>query len=388
MSVVTFTSNQISKLLSICDSSSQERYEAALGENQIPKEYGSSMGRVLLAAELEASKKKLTAELEAGKKNLAQEIKIDLFKVCKGKQDTRCQVGHVKSNLESRIEKSDSNSKLKRGYNAFMKNARATTLLLDKRKLVMDTPNNKGKIRINSVECRKWLDLSAYGGGDKILCKTYHYAEELIPKTEILGSGFFIAHDRVLTAAHVLERAWVLGMSPDDLMLIRGHFVYDSEAKSIEVFGDQLYIMDQVELIMSERNRYGDLDGDMAWIQVKPLDKAFSLKWNGFVSAPVEKGTQVYALGHGLGLPMKISYWGEVSNGSFGQASTMFECKMNILPGNSGAPIFDTNSHKLVGIIRGIIGIDAEPDPVQDCVNLKIKNHGVATHVAPFDNLT
>ncbi len=376
MSVFTFTSNQISKLLSICDSSSQEQYEAALGENQIPMGYASSMGRVLLAA-----------ELEAAKKSRDDEYRINLFKVCKEKKDTRCQVGHVKSNLESRIKKADNNSKLKRGYNAFMKNAWATAMLLDKRKLIMYPPDNEGKIRIESDECRKLLVLSDYGGEDKPLCETYYYAEELIPKTDILGSGFFIAHDRVLTAAHVLERAWVLGMNPDDLMLIRGHFVYNTNAKRIEVLRGQLYIMDQDELIMSERNRYGDLDGDMAWLQVKPLYEAFSLKWNGFVSAPVEKGAQVYALGHGLGLPMKISYWGEVSNGSFGQASTMFECKMNILPGNSGAPIFDTNSHKLVGIIRGIIGIDAEPDPIQDCVNLKIKNHGVATHVAPFNNL-
>ena len=127
----------------------------------------------------------------------------------------------------------------------------------------------------------------------------------------------------------------------------------------------------------------------MAWITVKPCHgKAFKFLPNGFTPAPVKKNRIVYALGHGLGLPMKLSYCGIVTDKVYDKKPSMFALDIHILPGNSGSPIFDADTHQLVGTIFGLHEIKAVPNPTDDCVDLKINMKGdfsaVATHIGPF----
>jgi len=88
---------------------------------------------------------------------------------------------------------------------------------------------------------------------------------------------------------------------------------------------------------------------------------------------------------------MKLSFGGKIQDEIYANTSAMFTCDMNILPGSSGAPIFDAESHQLVGIISGLHEIYTDPVPYGNCVNLKInmegKFSGVATHIAPFSSL-
>ena len=385
MAILTLTAKKKSALLTVCDSGSREEFNAALQEYDLEKEYATSMGRQVIAAVLEET-------------NEGDPVDFELFKVCERKDDMRCQVGQVKSNLWRRLklsrrgkpEMGDNFSALKEGFEKFMNNVSATVLLLDKRGLSIKEPDVDGKIIIKSVMCSKALNLSDFGGKDKSLCKTFPYGEELVPDANILGSGFFRTHDSVVTAAHVLERALVYGAAPEDVLLIRGHYAYNSKAQSIEVEGDQLYQMDQTELIVNEQIRYGSDAGDMAWIKVKPYchGKAFNFSPNGFTPALVEKGTIVYVLGHGLGLPMKLSYCGIVTEQVYEQKPSMFALDVHILPGNSGSPVFHADTHQMVGIIWGLHAIKAEPHPTNDCVDLKINMKGdlsaVATHIGPF----
>ena len=239
------------------------------------------------------------------------------------------------------------------------------------------------------------LDLSQYTRNeahrDLPLCKKFFYANELTPDTDIYGTGFFIDEDKVLTAAHVLEAAYFEGVSPNDLMFIRGLIGWSSEMDKIEVYEDQLYVLDEPGIIISDQMRYGNQRGDMAWIKVKPLykGKTYPLVHNGASPAPLMKPTQaVYALGHGLGVPMKLSYNGKIQDATYNDSLALFTCDMSVLPGSSGSPIFDSNSHKLVGIISGLHEIYTEADIGERCANLNIDMNGVfsgvATYIDPF----
>ena len=62
----------------------------------------------------------------------------------------------------------------------------------------------------------------------------------------------------------------------------------------------------------------------------------------------------IYSIGHGLGLPLKISYKGEVEK-NVNPDLPYFEAKLSLLGGNSGSPIFHTETHQCIGMyIRGV----------------------------------
>lgn len=76
-------------------------------------------------------------------------------------------------------------------------------------------------------------------------------------------------------------------------------------------------------------------------------------------------GRAVYTLGHPLGLPLKLATGGVVLSASNGA----FRTSLDTFAGNSGSPIFDADSHALVGlVIEGQKGQDDfEPAPARRC---------------------
>jgi hypothetical protein len=64
------------------------------------------------------------------------------------------------------------------------------------------------------------------------------------------------------------------------------------------------------------------------------------------------KGRELYSLGHGLGLSLKVSYDGTVIR--VVKHMPYFETNLSLLGGNSGSPVFDAITHELLGIyVRG-----------------------------------
>lgn len=386
MALVTFSESQRSSLQNILDAGDEARYQAFLKACDLHTCYASDMGRLMLAA-----------ETEAGFSHLPKASRTEsdrLFQICKQKEDMRCQVGQVLSNLKSRSETS---AWLSHSYHAFRRNAKATVQIVDKSGLEIEGPDKDGKISIRGIECRDGLNLSIFARNNAHqsmpLCDEYFYANELIPKTRIYGSGFFIDHDKLVTAAHVLNEAFAAKAKPENLLFIRGRYVYETGTPKITLNEDQLYRLDQPKILIRDQIRNGGPESDMAWVKVRPYfkDKPYPFEWNGFFPEPVKKEAAVYALGHGLGVPMKLSFEGKIEDETYANTSAMFTCDLNILPGSSGAPIFDANSHQLVGVISGLHEIYTEPVPRGNCVNLKInmegKLSGVATHIAPFRSL-
>lgn len=383
---VVFSETQLSALRSILNADDNTRYQSFAEACDLHACYDTDIGRLMLAAEVYAGVPVQKADPDE-----------ELFRVCKQKDDMRCQVGHVLSNLRSRSKRSGIGSRLGNAYYAFRRNAEATVQIVDKSGLMDLKPNAKGKIEIKSIEARDKLALSRYARNEShrnlSLCDYAFYANERIPNTRIYGSGFFIEHDKVVTAAHVLMEALKNGVSPQNMMFIRGHYVCDTEASKIEVWPNQLYLLDEQELIISEQMRDGDQRGDMAWMRVKPYfeGKTYPFLWNGLAPKLENPETAIYALGHGLGLPMKLSFGGWVQDLMYKGTSAMFTCDMNILPGSSGSPVFDANTHRLLGIVSGLHKIYTDTVRRNDCVEIIIdmrgKYSGVATHIAPFSSL-
>jgi len=381
------TEAQLAALDSILDDGDDALFRSFVEENGLHACYATDMGRLMLAA-----------EKEAGFPQLPKASRPDdrLFQICKQKEDMRCQVGQVLSNLRKRCKRRRFGSRLCNAAYAFQRNAEATVQIVDKRGLQIE-PDKKGKIKILGIESRNALNLSIFARNNAHrglpLCDEYFYANELIPKMGILGSGFFIDHDKVVTATHVLMEAFKRGVSPENLMFIRGHHVRNTQAKTIKVWPNQLYKLDQQELIISEQMRDSDERGDMAWVRATPYfeGKTYPFLWNGLAPKLENPETAIYALGHGLGVPMKLAFGGEVQDLTYHGAPAKFTCDVNILPGSSGAPIFDANTHRLLGIVSGLHEIYTSPVPKGDCVNLVInlsgKFSGVATHIAPFSSL-
>jgi len=80
---------------------------------------------------------------------------------------------------------------------------------------------------------------------------------------------------------------------------------------------------------------------------------------------------ELYSLGHGLGLPTKVSYEGKIqkvyTNKNF------FECNLTLLGGNSGSPVFYADNHELAGIyMRGVKKLQIrEKNGEKECLIVK-----------------
>jgi hypothetical protein len=399
MAYTAFSKTQLSALQSVLDAGDAANFQSVVEEYGLHASYATDMGRLMLAAELEGNGQAQKADPD-----------LELFHVCNRKDDLRCQVGQVLSNLKSRSKGSGRDSKLSESYHAFRRNAKATVLIVDKSGLDIGEPDKEGMISIKGIESRHALDLSVFSRNNAHrglpLCDEYFYANELIPKSSIYGSGFFIDHDKVVTAAHVLMEAFKRGASPQNLLFIRGHYVYKTDASKIKVQQsrgeqpseikvqpNQLYLLDEPEIVVSEQMRDSDQRGDMAWVKAKPYFKGetYPFMWNGIAPKLEMESMAIYALGHGLGVPMKLSFGGRIQDITYNGTPAMFTCDMNILPGSSGSPIFDANTHHLLGIVSGLHEIYTSAVPKGDCVKLIInmggKFSGVATHIAPFSSL-
>lgn len=82
------------------------------------------------------------------------------------------------------------------------------------------------------------------------------------------------------------------------------------------------------------------------------------------IAAP-RPGAPVYTLGHALGLPLKLAQGGRV----LGVAGAAFRVALDTYTGNSGSPVFDADSHALIGIVsEGPPGVgDFTPQADQQC---------------------
>lgn len=365
----------LNRLLDFLDSPSALDQSFVFEDETLSEEFNSSIGYLVKAAEWQPPTNMGRASSR-------------LFK--RGK-DKRGEVGQMLSHLKAIRRDYPRHQKFKMLFERFNMNAEAVVLILAEPE-EWDLPSfeGKGEVVIPSYPCRELVDFSVYDPSFKglMLCPRAFYSSNHIPNADIFGSGCFVGPDRVATAAHVLEAAEEMNVDPKKLLFIRGHKDY-GENKRVKVNTNQIYRLSrkQKKILEDSRAVYGQ-KGDSAWVEVEPYFKntpePYPNTYSDISKTAPEKGQRLYALGHGLAVPMKLSFDVEVGEiiGPY-----WLHSDMHVFPGNSGSPIFDANSQEMVGIVNGIHALNVKRT-ADNCItldlNLRRKLSVLSSQITPL----
>jgi S1-C subfamily serine protease len=155
-----------------------------------------------------------------------------------------------------------------------------------------------------------------------------------------LCTGFLVKEDIIATAAHYANHKNV-----KDLRVVFGYKMLNSREAVEEIPEENIY--KGVEIIGRD---YIGKNAEPDWALVK-LDR----KVKGQTVAVLSKddifyGQQVYVIGYPLGLPVKLAPGAQVSDFS----ETCFAATLDIYMGNSGSPVFCSETHEAIGmVVRG-----------------------------------
>jgi len=240
-------------------------------------------------------------------------------------------------------------------------NAKKVVMIVHKKHL----KDNGDSVIIKATSLKKKVESRGFK-----FCNNTPYADQL--SAYLLGSGFFINENIIATAAHLFVR---FDKCVKDFRFIRGVIKKDKEAFQKQFVIAKSDIWESEKKCISDDNHCYMQDGsDWAIIKVKPsyvdsstLNKVSALKEP---MSDLTIGRKVYAIGHGLGLSMKVSLDGQITQ--IKKEKNYFECTLTLLNGNSGSPVFFADTHELAGIyMRGQNHLTQK----EDCLMIENKNN-------------
>jgi len=292
-------------------------------------------------------------------------------------KDKRCEVGQVLSHIKNK--ETDI-------YRAFNKNVQSVGLILKYDKDMFKPSKRSDSFELDSVVCADVFGIESPNApnGFMPLCPEFYYNGQMVPKTVIFGSGYLFSPNVVVTAAHVIKEAIESIQDSKDLIFIFGLYIYkhykDGRPNILLAKKDSIYRLNQDNLWENSQTINGDT-GDSAWLKVTPLfdegqrNSTVTTNLDARIPNPVSMSINepVYALGHGLGVPMKLSFSGTIEHPS---KNGWMGCELDIFPGNSGSPVFHANTHELLGIISGPDNLWRPEFSNKNCVSYQINLSG------------
>ena len=164
-----------------------------------------------------------------------------------------------------------------------------------------------------------------------------------------LGTGFFVSEDIIATAAHVIEDC--LESLGTHIRFVRNLSMLKDEQLSEEgIIVSAEDVFKPVSQTISP-SCYDCSETKSDWAIMKVISKTGrkSPVFTRLEKKAVEEEQELYCLGHGLGLPMKVSCIGKVIK--IDPSKDCFDTDLTIFSGNSGSPVFDAKTHRVVGIL-------------------------------------
>jgi V8-like Glu-specific endopeptidase len=150
-------------------------------------------------------------------------------------------------------------------------------------------------------------------------------------------TGFLVDDDIIATAAHCID-----SYPQQDLRFVFGYKMLDASTPEIDIPERNVYKAQSVLNRKFNRDRHHP---DWAFVQ---LDRKVEGRQVVDLSQrDVYAEQDVYTIGHPCGLPLKFAPGASV----LGVGKANFTASMDIYSGNSGSPVFNANTHELVGIV-------------------------------------
>ncbi|NIM15633.1 MAG: trypsin-like serine protease [Candidatus Aminicenantes bacterium] len=153
-----------------------------------------------------------------------------------------------------------------------------------------------------------------------------------------LVSCFLVKEDMIATAA-----SFVNGRTVTNLRIIFGFKMLNSSTPVIKVSNDNIYKGVKVPYRDYRRGTGNWTD----WALVKLDRKVVGQPIATLSKKKVFRGQPVYVIGHPVGLPLKYASGASVENVS----ETYFGAKLDVFSGNSGSPVFSSDTHEVIGIV-------------------------------------
>ncbi|SNR16638.1 S1 family peptidase [Tenacibaculum jejuense] len=162
------------------------------------------------------------------------------------------------------------------------------------------------------------------------LCDNQNFQEQPVVGN---GTGFIISEDTMVTANHVFER------DVDSYVVVFGFEVINESGKIHSRIKDSdIFYPKQVI------NRFEDLD--VVTFNVDRPFKRPKLDWE--TSSKLKESNEIYMIGNPSGLPTKISLNADIIDNS---TLEFFYTSLDSFQGNSGSPIFNLCTNKVIGIL-------------------------------------
>lgn len=169
------------------------------------------------------------------------------------------------------------------------------------------------------------------------LCDYERFIDQPIAKFNMC-TCFLVEEDVIATAGHFLKLGKV-----QDIRIVFGFKMENPSTAVTRIPGDNIY--KGVETIGISYDRRGDAPD---WGLVK-LDR--NVKGQEIVKLSMDEiyhGQPVYTIGHPAGLPLKFATGASVQDS---RNKFFFTADLDIFMGNSGSPVFDMNTHEVIGIV-------------------------------------
>lgn len=151
-------------------------------------------------------------------------------------------------------------------------------------------------------------------------------------------TGFLVKEDMIATAGHC-----VINGDVADVRFVFGFRMEDPTTPAIRIPNDNIY--KGVELV---HNAYGRKCTGSDWALVKLDRNVVGQTVSTLFKDKIYPGQAVYVFGHPCGLPLKYGAGVSVRDNP---NESHFTVNLKVYMGSSGSPVFDLNSHEVVGFV-------------------------------------